>query len=208
MNYAELTQAIQDYTEYAETTFVSQIPEFVRQAEQRIFRTVLIPELRKNATATLSSGAQYLARPSDFLAPFSLAVIDDSGDYYYLFERDVSFMREAYPNPATTGLPQYYAQFDGDTASSEGHFILGPTPDATYTAELHYYFDPPSIVTTGTSWLGDNAESVLLYGALLEAYTFMKGEADMLALYEKRYQEALSQLGGLARRTADDTYRR
>lgn len=207
MNYAELTQAIQDYLETAETSFVAQIPTFVRQAEERVFRTVLLPELRKNATATVASGAQYIARPSDFLAVFSLAVIDGSGEYYYLLERDVSFIREAYPSPSTTGLPRYYAQFDGDTASSEGHFIVGPTSDATYTAELHYYYDPPSIVTSGTSWLGDNAETVLLYGALVEGYTFLKGEADLLAQYDKRYQEALAQLGGLARRSADDTYR-
>lgn len=207
MNYAELTQAIQDYLETAETSFVSEIPTFVRQAEERVFRTVLLPELRKNATATVASGAQYIARPSDFLAVFSLALIDGGGEYYYLLERDVSFIREAYPSPSTTGLPRYYAQFDGDTSSSEGHFIVGPTADAPYTAELHYYYDPPSIVTSGTSWLGDNAETVLLYGALVEGYTYLKGEADLIAQYDKRYQEALSQLGGLARRSADDTYR-
>ena len=208
MNYTELTQAIQDYLETQETTFVSQIPTFVRQAEERIFRTILLPELRKNATATLSSGATYLGRPSDFLAPFSLAVVDAAGNYSFLLERDVSFMREAYPSASTSGAPLYYAQFDGDSSSSEGNFIIGPAADADYTAELHYYFDPPSIVDSGTSWLGDNAETTLLYGSLTEAYTFLKGEADLIAQYDKRYQEALSQLGGLARRSADDTYRR
>lgn len=208
MNYTQLVQAIKDYVENDEATFVSQIPTFVRQAEERVFRTILIPELRKNVTGTLSSGNQYLARPSDFLAPFSLAVIDADSEYYYLLERDVSFMREAYPRAATTGLPLYYAQFDGDLPTSSGNFILGPTPDAAYTVELHYYYDPPSIVDEGTSWLGDNAEAVLLYGSLNEAYTFMKGEPALLQQYEKRYQEALGQLGGLAMRSATDTYRK
>lgn len=208
MNYTQLVQAIKDYVENDEATFVSQIPTFVRQAEERVFRTVLIPELRKNVTGTLTIGNQYLARPSDFLAPFSLAAVTDDGDYYYLLERDVSFMREAYPRAATTGLPLYYAQFDGDIPGGSGNFILGPTPDAAYTVELHYYYDPPSIVDEGSSWLGDNAEAVLLYGSLNEAYTFMKGEVPLLQQYEKRYQEALAQLGGLAMRSATDTYRK
>ena len=207
MNYTELVQAIKDYTENEETTFVNQIPTFVRQAEERIYRSVMIPELRKNVTASTSSGNQYLARPSDFLAVFSIAVVDGSGDYNYLLDKDVNFIREAYPSSSTQALPQFYGQFDGDDTVGSGNFILGPTPDADYTVELHYYFDPPSIVTTGTSWLGDNAETALLYGCLIEAYTYMKGEADMLNLYEQRYQEALAQLGGVGIRSMRDNYR-
>jgi hypothetical protein len=207
MNYSELVTAIQDYTENQETTFVSQIPTFVRQAEERIYRSVMIPELRKNVTASTSAGNQYLARPSDFLSVFSIAVVDGSGNYNYLLDKDVNFIREAYPTSATQALPQFYGQFDGDDTVGSGNFILGPTPDADYTVELHYYFDPPSIVTTGTSWLGDNAEAALLYGCLIEAYTYMKGEADMLNLYEQRYQEALAQLGGVGIRSMRDNYR-
>ena len=208
MNYAELTQAIQDYLENSETTLVSQIPTFVRQTEERIFRSVLIPELRTHATAPTAIGNRYLSRPTDFLAQFSMAIIGADGSYSYLLEKDVDFVREAYSSPADTGTPKYYAQFNGDTTSGEGNFLLGPTPDAIYTVELHYYYDPPSIVDTGTSWLGTNAESLLLYGCLLEAYIFMKGDADLLQSYERKYQEALAQLGGLARRTETDTYRK
>ena len=207
MNYAELVQAITDYTENLETSFVAQIPNFVQQAEERIYRSVMIPELRKNVTASTSAGNQYLARPADFLAVFSIAVVDGDGDYNYLLDKDVNFIREAYPRSSTQGLPQYYGQFDGDDTVSSGNFILGPTPDANYTVELHYYFDPPSIVTTSTSWLGDNAEAALLYGSLIEAYTYMKGEADILSLYGQRYQEALAQLGGVGIRSMRDNYR-
>lgn len=207
MNYTDLVQAIQDYTENQEASFVSQIPTFVRQAEERIYRSVMIPELRKNATASTSAGNQYLGRPVDFLSVFSIAVVDSNGDYNYLLDKDVNFIREAYPSSATRGLPQFYGQFDGDDTVGSGNFILGPTPDAAYTVELHYYFDPPSIVITGTSWLGDNAEAALLYGCLIEAYTYMKGEADMLNLYEQRYQEALAQLGGIGIRSMRDNYR-
>ena len=208
MNYSELTQALQDYLETSETSFVSNIPNFVRQAEERIYRSVQIPELRKNATASTTSGNQYLARPSDFLSVFSLAVVDGSGNYSYLYDKDVNFIREAYPGPTTQGLPKYYAQFDGDqTGITEGNFILGPTPNAAYTVELHYYYDPPSIVTTGTSWLGNNAESALLYGALVEAYTYLKGDADMLQNYKDRYAEAMSQLFGIDVRSKRDDYR-
>lgn len=206
MNYAQLVQAIKDYTENTEATFVSQIPTFVRQTEERIFRSVLIPELRTHATTDLVPNNRYLARPADFLAPFSLTVI--AGDeHYYLLEKDVDFMREAYPSPTFTGLPKYYAQFDGDYPGGEGNFLLGPTPDSNYVVSLHYYFDPPSIVDQGESWLGDNAESLLLYGSLIEAYTFMKGEQDLMQQYERKYGEALAQLGGLARRSTTDTYR-
>jgi hypothetical protein len=207
MNYADLVQAIKDYTENEETSFVSHIPTFVRQAEERIYRTVMLPELRKNATASTAAGNQYLSRPDDFISVFSLAVVDGGGDYTYLLDKDVNFIREAYPSASTQGLPKYYAQFDGDDASGDGNFILGPTPDAAYTVELHYYYDPPSIVDASTSWLGDNAESVLLYGTLIEAYTYMKGEADILQGYEARYQEALAQLGGVGIRSMRDNYR-
>jgi hypothetical protein len=208
MNYAQLTQALQDYLETTETSFVANIPTFVRQAEERIYRSVQIPELRKNATAATTAGNQYLARPSDFLSVFSLAVVEADGDYVYLYDKDVNFIREAYPRSSTQGFPKYYAQFDGDqTGVTQGNFILGPTPDGVYTVELHYYYDPPSIVDTGTSWLGDNAESVLLYGSLIEAYTYLKGDADMLQLYTNRYNEAMLQLFGIDIRSKRDDYR-
>jgi hypothetical protein len=207
MNYTELTQALQDYLETSETSFVSNIPTFVQQAEERIYRSVQIPELRKNATASTTAGNQYLARPSDFLSVFSIAVVDALGNYSYLYDKDVNFIREAYPGPSTQGLPKYYAQFDGDQTGSQGNFILGPTPAAAYTVELHYYYDPPSIVATGTSWLGDNAEAALLYGSLIEAYTYLKGDADMLQLYTNRYNEAMLQLFGIDLRSKRDDYR-
>jgi hypothetical protein len=207
MNYTQLTAALQDYLETSETSFVSNIPTFVRQAEERIYRSVQIPELRKNVTAATTAGNQYLARPTDFLSVFSLAVVDGSGNYSYLYDKDVNFIREAYPGPSTQGLPKYYAQFDGDQVGSEGNFILGPTPNSAYTVELHYYYDPPSIVDTGTSWLGTNAETALLYGSLVEAYTYLKGDADMLQLYTNRYMEAMAQLFGIDLRSKRDDYR-
>lgn len=207
MNYAQLTQALQDYLETSETSFVSNISVFVRQAEERIYRTVQIPELRKNVLGNLTSGNRYLARPSDFLAPFSLAFIDASGNYTYLLEKDMSFIREAYPNPSTTGLPKYYAQYDGDLPTATGNFLIGPTPNSSYQVELQYYYDPPSIVTSGTSWLGENAETALLYGALVEAYTYLKGDPDMVALYTNRYNEAMLQLFGIDLRSNRDDYR-
>lgn len=207
MNYTQLAQALQDYLESSETSFVSNIPTFVKQAEERIYRSVQIPELRKNATAATTSGNQYLARPADFLSVFSLAVVDGSGNYSYLYDKDVNFIREAYPSASTSGLPKYYAQFDGDQSGTEGNFILGPTPNAVYTVELHYYYDPPSIVDTNTSWLGTNAETALLYGSLVEAYTYQKGDADMLQLYTTRYMEAMAQLFGIDLRSKRDDYR-
>lgn len=210
MNYSQLVQAITDYTENTETTFVSNIPLFVRQAEERIYRTVMIPELRKNVTANMSASNRFLARPPDFLAPFSIAVIDADGDYTFLIDKDVNFIREAFPSIATTGLPKYYAEFDGDIESnnSPGHFILGPTPDANYSVQLHYYFDPPSIVESSTSWLGTNAEEVLLYASLINAYIFMKGEADVMAAYQQSYDNALGRLIMLAEgRLKRDSYR-
>jgi hypothetical protein len=207
MNYSELVQAIQDYTQNEETSFVSNIPTFVQQAEERINRSIMLPELRKNATATMTAGNKYVARPSDFLSVFSFAVIDAAGDTTYLLGKDVSFIREAYPSSGTQAIPKYYAQFDGDASGTEGNFILGPTPDANYDIELHYYYDPESIVTAGTSWYGDNAEAALLYGSLIEAYTYMKGEADLIALYTGRYKEAMGQLTGIDIRSDRDEYR-
>jgi hypothetical protein len=207
MNYAELVQAIQDYTQNEETSFVSNIPTFVQQAEERINRSIMLPELRKNVTASTLIGNKYIARPSDFLSVFSFAVIDAAGDTTYLLGKDVSFIREAYPSSGTQAIPKYYAQFDGDASGTEGNFILGPTPDANYDVELHYYYDPESIVTSGTSWYGENAESALLYGSLIEAYTYMKGEADLIALYTGRYKEAMGQLTGVDIRSDRDEYR-
>ena len=207
MNYSELVQAIQDYTQNEETSFVSNIPLFVQQAEERINRSIMLPELRKNATASTLTGNKYIARPSDFLSVFSFAVVDAAGEYSYLIDKDVSFIREAYPSASTQALPKYYAQFDGDASGTEGNFILGPTPDAAYAVELHYYYDPESIVTSGTSWYGENAEAALLYGSLIEAYTYMKGEADLIALYTGRYKEAMGQLTGIDIRSDRDEYR-
>jgi hypothetical protein len=207
MNYAALVQAIQDYTQNSETSFVANIPLFVEQAEERINRSIMIPELRKNVTANMTAGNKYVARPADFLSAFSFAVIDGTGDYTYLLDRDVTFIREAYPSASTTGLPLYYSQFDGDSTGTEGNFILGPTPDASYDVELHYYYDPESIVTAGTSWYGTNAEAALLYGSLIEAYTYMKGENDLVGLYTQRYNEAMGQLTGVDIRSDRDDYR-
>jgi hypothetical protein len=208
MNYTQLLQQIQDYTENYEQTFVDNIPNFVRVCEEIVYRAVLIPELRKNVTGSLTSGNKYLARPSDFLSVFSLAVVDASGNYTYLLDKDVNFIREAYPSAATTALPKYYALFDGDSGTSPtGNLILGPTPNAAYTVELHYYFDPPSIVESGTSWLGDNAESVLLYGSLVQAYIFMKGDADLMNGYKAQYDDALQKLGVIDARSKRDSYR-
>ena len=202
MNYTELTNAIKEYTDNAETTFVNNIPNFVRQTEERIYRSILIPELRRNVTTSLTTSNRVLAKPTDFLAVFSIAVVDGSSNYSFLLPKDVNFIREAYPATGTTGLPVYYSQFDGD------NFLLAPTPDSTYTVQLHYYYDPPSIVTSSTSWLGDNAESALLYGSLLEAYSFMKGEPDIVGFCKTRYEEALASLQQLADgRNKRDSYR-
>lgn len=208
MNYTELTNAIQTYTENYESTFVASIPTFIRQAEQRITRSVLIPEFRKNVIGSLTTGNRYLSRPSDFLSAFSIAVITGDGAYTYLYDKDMNFMREAYPDPTVTGMPKYYAQFAGDSVeSTNGSFLLGPTPDDDYQVELQYYYDPPSIVDSGTSWLGENAPTALLYGTLIEAYTFMKGDADMMTIYKTRYDEALAQIGIIDVRGKRDSYR-
>lgn len=209
MNYAQLITAITDYVEGGSSEFSAQLPTFIRQAEERIFRSVMIPELRKNATSTLSAGSTYLARPTDMLSVFSLATINVAGVYNYLINKDVNFLREAYPDPAVTGAPKYYAQFDGDVTSpsSPGHFIIGPTPASEYQVELHYFYDPPSIVVSGTSWLGDNAETVLLYGAIMEAYRFNKGDPDLMSAYQAAYDSALNDLRTVSARSAGDAYR-
>jgi len=191
MNYTQLTQAVKDYTANTETTFVSQIDTFIRQAEERLRNAVQLPVIRRNSTGTLTASNQYLTAPSDFLSVFSLSVTDGSGDSNYLLNKDVNFIRQAYPSASTEGLPRFYAIFDEDT------FILGPTPDTGYSVELHYFAEPGSIVDNATSWLGDNAERALLYASLIEAYTFMKGEQDLIANYEKQFQESLVLLKNL-----------
>jgi hypothetical protein len=212
MNYAALSANIQAYTENTEASFIANIPVFVQQAEQRIYNSVQFPSLRKNVTGATTSGNKYLACPSDFLAVYSMAVVDGTlatGEYEYLLNKDVNFIRQAYPKANATGIPKYYALFGAQTNDvNELSFILGPTPDAVYPVELHYYYYPQSIVTASTTWLGDNFDSVLLYGSLVEAYTYMKGETDMMGLYNQKYQEAL----GLAKRLGDgmerqDAYR-
>ena len=212
MDYTALSNAIQAYTENTETNFVANIPVFVKQAEQRIYNTVQFPSIRKNMTGVVSTTSTYLSAPEDYLATYSLAIIDASGNYEYLLNKDVNYIRQAYPNPSDTGLPKYYALFgptvNGGTITTELTFILGPKPDANYNVELHYYYYPQSIVTAGTTWLGDNFDSVLLYGSLVEAYTYMKGEQDIMMFYNTKYQEAL----GLAKRLGDgmerqDAYR-
>ena len=201
MTYVELVAEIQNYTQNYESTFVATIPTFVTQAEERIYNTVQIPALRRNVTGVTFGGNKYLSCPSDFLSSFSLAVIDGDGNYEYLLNKDVNFMRAAYPNPNDDGLPKYYALFGptvvGETVTPELSFILAPTPDDAYDVELHYYYYPESITTAGNSWLGDNYSPVLLYGSLVEAYTYMKGEQDIMSFYQQKYQEALGQLNRL-----------
>ena len=210
MNYTQLTSAIRGFSEntFPETvgsfTSAEQIARFVQLAEQRIFNTVQMPAFRQNVTGNTTSGNKYLATPSDWLATFSLAVINAANEYKYLLNKDVNFIRESFPDTdaAFYAEPQYYAIFDDNT------FILGPTPDANYATELHYFYYPPSIVTAGTSWLGDNFDSVLLYGALLEAANFMKTDADIMTMYKTRYDAAmtdLKQLGDAKER--QDAYR-
>jgi hypothetical protein len=205
MNYAELEQAIKDYIETDEPSFVANIPNFVRSAEQKIINTVQLPATRRNSTANVIQNNPYLPLPTDFLASYSLALFDDDNRYEYLLEKDVNFIREAFPFPPVTGRPTYYALFGPATAGSpvpiitnELSIILGPTPDKTYTVELHYYAYPESIVTAGETWLGDNFETVLLYGALIEANMYVKGEQDMATLYQAQFNEALARLKRLA----------
>lgn len=208
MNYAELTQSLIDFTESTDTTFEANIPTFVQDAEERIYNSVLIPVLRKNVTGTMTADNKYLSCPTDFLAPYELAVIVPDGlippgvNYEYLLQKDVSYVRQAYTNPAATGVPQYYALFDQNT------FILGPTPDESYDAELHYYYYPQSIVTAGTTWLSENFPMCLLYGALVEANVFLKGEADVQQNYEKLFIDNMGLLKSYADgRTRNDNFR-
>ena len=229
MNYSTLFETIKGYLEndFPASTFTDsagtgtttltsteQINTFITQAEQRIFNTVQFPSIRKNVTGSVTANNKYLSAPDDFLAVYSLAIIDDNDGYSYLLNKDVNFIREAYPTPTDTGLPAYYALFgptvSGSTISNELSFLLGPTPDASYVVELHYYYYPESITTasSGQTWLGDNFDSVLLYGSLVEGYTFMKGEPDLIAAYNTKYMEAL----GMAKRLGDgmerqDAYR-
>jgi hypothetical protein len=222
MNYAQLSSAIQGYAEntFPETagsfTSTDQINTFIQQAEQRIYNSVQFPSIRKNVTGTTTVNNKYLSSPGDFLSVFSIAVIDPvTGEYEYLLNKDVNFIRQAYPSPTDTGKPEYYALFGPTTTNSappvvtnELSFILGPTPDAAYNVELHYYYYPESIVTASTSWLGDNFDSVLLYASLLEAAAFMKSDPDTIKNYTDRYNEALL----LAKRLGDglersDAYR-
>jgi hypothetical protein len=202
MNYTELKAAIIAYTENQEASFEAEIPVFVEQAEQRIYNSVQFPSIRKNVVGVTSTNNKYLECPSDFLAVYSMAIIDGtvaSGTYEYLLNKDVNFIRQSYPQADDTGIPRYYALFGPQSANlAELSFILGPTPDAIYNVELHYYYYPQSIVTAGTTWLGDNFDTVLLYGSLVEAYTYMKGETDMLALYQERYVQAVALYKNLA----------
>jgi hypothetical protein len=200
MNYTELKTNIEDI---CENTFTDdQLAMFTQQAEQKIYNSVQIPALRKNVTANLTANDKYLALPADYLYTYSLAIVDASSNYVYLLDKDVNFIREAYPNQTTTGTPVHYANFD-DTA-----LILGPTPDIAYATELHYGYYPESIVTAGTTWLGDEFDSALLNGALVEAIRFMKGEQDMVDMYNKMYVLSLGLLKNLGDgKLRGDTYR-
>ena len=229
MNYQTLFKTIKGFLEndFPASTFTDsagtgtvtltsteQINTFITQAEQRIYNTVQFPSLRKNVTGTVTVNNKYLSSPVDFLATYSLAVINTDGSYAYLLNKDVNFIRESFPTPTDTGVPAYYALFGptvtNSTISNELSFLLGPTPDGTYTVELHYYYYPESITTasSGQTWLGDNFDSVLLYGSLVEGYTFMKGEADLITAYNTKYMEAMT----MAKRLGDgmerqDAYR-
>jgi hypothetical protein len=207
MNYTELCANIQSITE--NTFTASELAMFTQQAEQKIYNTVQVANLRKNVTGVTSPANKYLACPLDFLSSYSLAVINATGEYTFLLNKDVNFLREAYPSPTSTGLPKYYAIFGPASDNlNELTFMLGPTPDAVYTMELHYFYYPVSIVTAGTSWLGDNFDSALLNGALIEAIRFMKGEVDIIQNYEKLYLQSiqlLKQLGDGKQR--QDAYR-
>lgn len=211
MNYSELVDTVKAYTENdfpstagsGDLTSTEQIDTFIKQAEQRIYNAVQLLDLRKAATLTTTSGTATVASPSDWLANFSLAVITPvTGEYTFLLNKDVNYIREAFPLPSSTGAPTHYALQDNDT------FLLGPTPDAAYSLALTYFYYPESIVTASTTWLGDNFDSALLYGTLLEAYTFMKGEADVIAEYQKRYEEAMNLLKQLSEgKNRQDSYR-
>jgi hypothetical protein len=207
MNYAALCANIQDITE--NTFTADQLAMFTQQAEQKIYNTVQIANLRKNVTGVTYATVPYVSCPDDFLSVYSIAVFNTGGPYTFLLNKDVNFIREAYPTPTATGTPKYYAIFGPSSSNvNELSFMLGPTPDASYNVELHYFYYPPSIVTAGTSWLGDNFDSALLNGALIEAIRFMKGEVDIIQNYEKLYLQSiqlLKQLGDGKQR--QDAYR-
>lgn len=191
MNYATLSALLQDYTQNSSAEFVAAIPDIVKLAEDRIYQSVQIPALKRNATSNFVQGNKYLAAPTDFLASYSMAVKSSTGVYSYMLEKDVGYINEVFPDPSATGVPRYYALFNDST------FVVAPTPNGFLDVELHYFYEPPSIVDAGTSWLGDNTESVLFYGALCEAYAYMKGDSDLMTLYRQRYDEALGRLKSL-----------
>tara|TARA_Y100001938_G_scaffold44011_2_gene61055 strand:+ start:169 stop:810 length:642 start_codon:yes stop_codon:yes gene_type:complete len=204
MTLSELKSLIQDYLQNTETSFVSNINNVIKQAEERILKTVRLPNFRKNVEGTVTSGNKYLATPTDFLDNFSLSITNSDEQSFLLF-KDVNFIREAYPNASTTGIPKHYALFDDTT------FIVGPTPNANFTAELHYFYRPDSITAgsdSGTTWLSTNARNALLYGSLIEGYMYMKGDMDLMNQYEKRYLESMSRLKVLGEGyNTVDTYR-
>lgn len=194
MTYGELKQAVEDYTENDEATFVTNIPLFIRLAEERILKNVQLNLFQKNMFGNMTLGNQYLGAPSDFLAPYSLSITDGAGDTQFLEFKDLDFVQTYAPDPSVTGTPLYYAQFDVD------NFILGPTPDADYIVDIHYLYRPESLTAgadSGTTWLSENAEITLLYATLVEAYTYMKGEQDLLNLYNTRFMEALARMKNL-----------
>jgi len=198
-----LTASVQEWTQNDESTFVAEIPFFIKNAEERIFKTVDLDYFRKNVTGSASSGNKFLEKPSDYLATFSLSLVN-GGSNVFLLQKDVNFLQEYHPDPSVTGTPKYYAQFDVST------FILAPTPNADFTAELHYYYRPASLTTdnSGSTWISTNAPDALLYGTLVEAYTFMKGEKDLLDLYNGRYLESIARLKNYAEgRNYSDSFR-
>lgn len=205
--YTGLVNAIQAFTEVDETSFVANIPTFVQDTERLVNNTVQLPAFRRNVTGSATANFPYLTLPSDFLATFSVAVMNTdepivTENYRYLLNKDVNYIREAFPFPGVTGVPQYYALFDNNT------YILGPTPDVNYDIELHYFAYPTSIVTAGTTWLSQNFPNVLLYGALTEAYLYLKGEADVLQAYQAKFQEAMAPLKQLGDgKDRQDAYR-
>ena len=201
--YAQLKQAIQDYTENDETSFVNNLPLFIRQAEERILKNVQLSLYRKNATASTTADNPYWAVPSDYLAPFSLSLRGGDEDRFFIEFKDPSFVQTYTPDSSTTGAPRYYCVFDLN------NFLLGPTPDAAYTAELHYFYRPQSLTAgaeDASTWLSENAEMAMLYGSLIEAYIYMKGEQDVMAMYNSRFQESLVgiKMLGEAKETTDE----
>ena len=201
--FTTLKTAIQDYTDNTETTFVNQLPRFILNAEERILKECQLDDFRKNVSGTVTQSVKFLAKPTDFLAPFSLSVVNSSNNEFLRYKH-VTFLQDYTPDPTTTGVPKYYGDWD------ENSFIMAPTPDGNYAAELHYFYRPQSITASddGTSWLGTNAELCLLYGSLMEAYTFMKGETELLTLYNSRFQESIQWLKNLGEaEQTQDQYR-